>query len=80
MLKSFFSFWFFLTANYPVTKKSKNSRMGKGKGSFLRWQIRVPFNLIFLEFKILNYLSYFFFFNKLKLFFGKNLKITFNFL
>lgn len=50
-LRSFFFFWFFLIANFPVSKKSKNSRMGKGKGDFLRWSIKVPNNLIFLEFK-----------------------------
>lgn len=28
--------WLNLKANFPVSKKSKNSRMGKGKGLFLR--------------------------------------------
>ena len=40
-LKRKFKKWFFLRPNYIVTKKSKNSRMGKGKGSFKRWIIRV---------------------------------------
>jgi ribosomal protein L16/L10AE len=31
-----FKIWFFLLPNYVFSKKSKNSRMGKGKGSFLR--------------------------------------------
>lgn len=53
-LKKFFSFWFFLFGNYPITKKSKNARMGKGKGVFLRWSIRIPFNFIFLEFNFFN--------------------------
>lgn len=43
--------WFFLKKNFPITKKSKNSRMGKGKGKFLRWIIRVQKNFIFFEFK-----------------------------
>ena len=35
--KRFFrKIWFFFKKNFPITKKSKNSRMGKGKGSFLR--------------------------------------------
>ena len=33
--------WIFWKPNYPLTKKSKNSRMGKGKGPFLRWSFRV---------------------------------------
>lgn len=28
--------WMPLKLNFPITKKSKNSRMGKGKGAFLR--------------------------------------------
>ena len=28
--------WVFLGANYPISKKSTNSRMGKGAGSFKR--------------------------------------------
>lgn len=31
--------WFFFKSNYPLSKKSKNSRMGKGKGVFLRWVV-----------------------------------------
>jgi ribosomal protein L16/L10AE len=35
-LDNYFKVWVFLKANFPVSKKSKNSRMGKGKGSFVR--------------------------------------------
>ena len=28
--------WFLILKNYPISFKSKNSRMGKGKGDFLR--------------------------------------------
>ena len=42
--------WFWLKKNYPLSKKSKNSRMGKGKGKFLRWVIRIPANYVILEF------------------------------
>ena len=38
--------WIFWKPNYPLTKKSKNSRMGKGKGLFLRWTVRVPSHFI----------------------------------
>lgn len=40
--------WLNLRANFPVSKKAKNSRMGKGKGAFLRWIVRVrPFSVFF---------------------------------
>lgn len=40
--------WFNLRGNFPVSKKSKNSRMGKGKGLFLRWVVRIrPFSVFF---------------------------------
>jgi hypothetical protein len=34
--KSTKKFWIFLSKNYPISNKTKNARMGKGKGSFLR--------------------------------------------
>jgi ribosomal protein L16/L10AE len=46
--------WFFLSKNFPISQKSKNSRMGKGKGIFIRQVIRVPKNKIFLEFSNMN--------------------------
>lgn len=42
--------WFNIVSNYPLTKKSKNSRMGKGKGSFFRWAILISRNSIIFEF------------------------------
>ncbi len=42
--------WIDLRSNYPLTRKSKNSRMGKGKGSFLRWSILTYKNKIIIEF------------------------------
>ncbi len=48
--------WIFFKSNLPISKKSKNSRMGKGKGSFLRLSCRIKKNTIFLEFLNLNYL------------------------
>ena len=58
--------WIFINKNYPVSKKPKNSRMGKGKGKFIRLCTILPKNYIFLEFlninilllkKIMNYFS-----------------------
>lgn len=54
--------WINLKQNYPISKKSKNSRMGKGKGLFLRWIIIIkPMSIIF-EFLGFN----FFFYNIIK--------------
>lgn len=43
--------WIFLKANFPIRKKSKNSRMGKGIGSFLRWSIRLRRGCSLVEFR-----------------------------
>lgn len=42
--------WYSLTPNYIIQRKSKNSRMGKGKGLFERRAVRVQKNTILLEF------------------------------
>lgn len=42
--------WFFLFPNFIISQKSKNSRMGKGKGDIIRWTIRVKSGLVFFEF------------------------------
>nr|NP_149386.1 ribosomal protein L16 [Tetrahymena thermophila]AAK77583.1 ribosomal protein L16 [Tetrahymena thermophila]6Z1P_Ar Chain Ar, Ribosomal protein L16 [Tetrahymena thermophila SB210] len=47
--------WIFLRMNTPLTKKSKNSRMGKGKGALYRWLVRLPKHYKLLEFKNVNY-------------------------
>jgi len=54
-LKLIKNYWIFLRLNTPLTKKSKNSRMGKGKGSLYRWLIRLPKNYKLIEFKDANY-------------------------
>lgn len=61
-------FWVYWKANYPLTRKSKNSRMGKGKGAFSRWALRVPSHFLLFKFylfvpatrinKILKFLNY----------------------
>lgn len=43
--------WYFGQPNFLIQKKSKNSRMGKGKGLIERKVIRVRRNLVLLEFK-----------------------------
>ncbi len=47
-------YWVFLSKNYPISSKSKNSRMGKGKGAFVRWSIRLKKYFIFFEILGLN--------------------------
>lgn len=49
------NYWIFLRMNTPLTKKSKNSRMGKGKGALYRWLIRLPRGFKLLEFNNINY-------------------------
>ena len=48
------NYWVFLRMNIPLTKKSKNARMGKGKGSLYRWAMRLPRNFKIIEFRNIN--------------------------
>lgn len=41
--------WMFIRPNYTLTRKSKNARMGKGKGNFKRWCTIVYPGRIFIE-------------------------------
>ena len=58
ILKIFFKFrktkfkkiWIFLNKNFPITKKSKNARMGKGKGKLLRYCMKITSNYTLFEF------------------------------
>lgn len=70
-----FFYWFFLKGNFPLTKKSKNSRMGKGKGMFLRWSIKLKPNFFFLEFLCFNTFFFINYFNKKKSIISKDIKI-----
>lgn len=54
--KNHLKLWVLLKANFPVSKKSKNARMGKGKGSFIRWLIKINQGSSIIEFKKVNYL------------------------
>lgn len=62
-LKKFYKFkkntkkklWLFLHKNYPLTKKSKNSRMGKGKGGLSRYCSRILKNHNIFEFAGFNF-------------------------
>lgn len=45
-----YKIWVNLLPNYVLSRKSKNSRMGKGKGSFERWVIRITQGCILAEF------------------------------
>jgi len=42
--------WFFITPNFLIQKKSKNSRMGKGKGLVERKTVRLRKNVPIFEF------------------------------
>lgn len=46
--------WLFLHRNYPLTKKSKNARMGKGKGTITRYCSRILQNHNLFEFTGFN--------------------------
>ena len=46
--------WVFLKANFPISRKSKNARMGKGVGSFVRWSIKLKRGFIVVEFFNVN--------------------------
>ncbi len=67
-LKKYFNFkksnlkkvWLFLHKNYPLTKKSKNSRMGKGKGTLSRYCSRTYKNHNIFEFIGFNLKELFF--------------------
>ena len=41
--------WLFIRPNYTLTHKSKNARMGKGKGNFKRWCTIVYPGRVFIE-------------------------------
>ena len=80
-LKNYFNFkgvkkkiWLFLHKNYPITKKSKNARMGKGKGSLVRYCSRVLQNHNIFEFSGFNLIEVIF----LKKIFKKKVSIPTN--
>lgn len=58
------NYWIFLRVNTPITKKTKNSRMGKGKGFLYRWLIRLPRGFKLLECRDINYFRLNFFTKK----------------
>jgi ribosomal protein L16/L10AE len=68
--------WIFIQRNYPISKKSKNSRMGKGVGKFLRLCTRVKKNSTFLEFLNINPVIL----KKVLHYFSKKTNIHFNFI
>lgn len=47
--------WVWLNFNCPISRKSKNARMGKGVGVFSRWVMRFYKNHIFLQSVHLNF-------------------------
>lgn len=65
--------WYFGRPNFYIQKKSKNSRMGKGKGSIERKTIRIKKNFILFEFKGVPVIKL----KKLLKFFNKVLSVKF---
>lgn len=53
--------WLFAVSNFNLSKKSKNARMGKGRGGMVKWVFRIKANSKFLEFTGFSYyrLKYF---------------------
>jgi len=76
--RKFSKTWIFLTKNYPISTKSKNARMGKGKGTMLRWSSRIPRFFFFLEFADMDILKIQKFKKKLNKKFNNSLRIKFN--
>lgn len=59
--------WLFIRPNYVLTHKSKNARMGKGKGNFKRWCTIVYPGRIFIEHINISSFLYTQYLKKLKL-------------
>jgi len=57
--------WYFGRINFFLQRKSKNSRMGKGKGAMERKVIRLQKNFVLFEFKGVNYYKTHWFLKKL---------------
>ena len=65
-------FWLYVTINIPFTKKSKGSRMGKGKGNPSTFYGLVNKGRVFLELRGFRYGRFRKFFRKLNHFFNNN--------
>lgn len=70
--------WYNIVANHVIQCKSKNSRMGKGKGLFERRIIRVTKNTMLFEFLGLPYLKLKFLVKKINKKLGIKTSLYFN--
>lgn len=61
-----YSLFFFFKPNFILTRKPKSSRMGKGKGKYLRKAIYLKTNKVFMISYKISYKRLIFFFSKLK--------------
>ena len=68
-------FWINLFTNYPLTRKPKSSRMGKGKGKFKTWVAPIKPGLIIFEFKNIRVARSIYFFNQLRAKINSSLRI-----
>jgi ribosomal protein L16/L10AE len=53
--KLYNKYWIRFSSNLILTKKSKNARMGSGKGKYLRSSFLLKKNKSFIEFKLYDY-------------------------
>jgi ribosomal protein L16/L10AE len=44
-----------IVPNFVISRKSKNARMGKGKGGFIRWVFRIQKGVVLTEFLGISY-------------------------
>jgi len=68
--------WLFVRPNYTLTHKSKNARMGKGKGNFKRWCTIIYPGRIFIEHINVSSKTYIKYISKIKI----KLKLKLNYL
>jgi len=69
---------FFIKPNYIITKKSKNARMGKGKGKFRRFSLKLRKNKLFMAINGLSHYRIVRFFKKIKQTVGLNFTVSRN--
>lgn len=71
--------WLNLKVNYPLSKKAKNARMGKGKGAFLRWVVLIKSYHPILNFYGFAFLNLKRFIKRLQPYFKEGPKLIFLF-
>lgn len=57
MLKKKINIFLTVMTNFPISNKSKNARMGKGKGSLVSWACRLPLGFFIFMFVGINIMN-----------------------